>query len=184
MLESSQMNDRPRKDARRPPKLLNAGELWEYSLKALGARAHSISELKTKLKRRAERPEEIDGVVGKLREYGFLDDNRLAETYAAARRDNQGLGKRRVLQDLRKRRISPVAADKAVDQAYSGVDEAQMADQFLQRKFRGKNLPEFLKEAKNLASAYRRLQYAGFSAGASIRVLKRYTSQAEELEEM
>jgi regulatory protein len=184
MLESSQMNDRPRKGARRPPKLLNAEELWAYSLKALGARGQSVSELKTKLKRRAEKPEDIDGVIAKLREYGFLDDSRLAETYAVARRDNQGLGKRRVLQDLRKRRIAPVAADKAVEQAYSGVDEAEMVEQFLQRKFRGKDLREFLKEAKNMASAYRRLQYAGFSAGASILVLKRYTSRAEELEEM
>jgi regulatory protein len=184
VLESCQMNERPGKGARRPPKLLDSEGLWAYSLKALGARAHSISELRTKLKRRAECAEDIDGVVGKLREYGFLDDNRLAETYAAARRDNQGLGRRRVQQDLRKRRISPVTVDKAVDQAYSGVDESEMVEQFLQRKFRGKNLSEFLKEAKNMASAFRRLTYAGFSSGASIRVLKRYTSRAEELEDV
>ena len=182
MLKSGQMNERPGKGARRPPKLLNSEELWAYSLKALGARAHSISELRTKLKRRAERVEDIDGVVGKLREYGFLDDNRLAETYAATRRDNQGQGRRRVQQDLRKRHISPVTVDKAVDQAYSGVDESEMVEQFLQRKFRGKNLGEFLKVAKNMASAFRRLTYAGFSTGVSIRVLKRYSSQAEELD--
>lgn len=178
------MNERPGQGPRRPPKLLSAEELWAYSLKALGARAHSISELRTKLRRRAERPEDIDGVIAKLREYGFLDDSRLAETYAAARRDNQGLGRRRVQQDLRKRRVSPVTVDKAVDQAYSGVDESEMVEQFLQRKFRGKNLSEFLKEAKNMASAFRRLQYAGFSSSTSIRVLKRYTSRAEELEEL
>ncbi len=55
---------------------------------------------------------------------------------------------------------------------------------FLKRKYRGKDLGAFLKEEKNLAAAYRRLRYAGFSSGGSIRALKRYASQADELEGM
>jgi len=35
-----------------------------------------------------------------------------------------------------------------------------------------------------LASAFRKLRGAGFSAGNSIRVLKRYAADAERLEEM
>ena len=58
-----------------------------------------------------------------------------------------------------------------------------MADQLLQRKFRGKILPEFLAEPKNLQAAFRRLRYAGYSSAITIRVLKRYTSRAGEIDE-
>jgi hypothetical protein len=49
---------------------------------------------------------------------------------------------------------------------------------------RGKNLSEYLKEPKNLASLYRKLRVAGFSTPASIRVLKSFSSRADELEEL
>jgi regulatory protein len=59
-----------------------------------------------------------------------------------------------------------------------------LIEAFLKRKYRGKDLGPLLKEEKNLASAFRRLRYAGFSSSESIRVLKRYASRAEELELM
>ena len=54
---------------------------------------------------------------------------------------------------------------------------------FLERKYRGKNLGELLAEQKNLASAFRKLRLAGFSSGTSIRALKRYAAEADQLEE-
>jgi regulatory protein len=57
-----------------------------------------------------------------------------------------------------------------------------LIEDFLKRKYRGKQLGAFLAEEKNLAGAYRRLRYAGFSSGASIRVLKRFAGQPEVLD--
>ena len=57
-----------------------------------------------------------------------------------------------------------------------------LIEAFLKRKYRGKQLGAFLREEKNLAAAFRRLRYAGFSAGASIRVLKRYAQEPEALD--
>jgi regulatory protein len=68
------------------------------------------------------------------------------------------------------------------EKTYQETDETKLIEEFLKRKYRGKKLGEFLGEEKNLAAAYRRLRYAGFPAGASIGVLKRYVRQAEELE--
>jgi regulatory protein len=111
-----------------------------------------------------------------------LDDRRFAESYAAARLENQGLGKMRVLRDLRQRRVAPKLAEQVTEQTYEKTNETELIEQFLKRKYRGKKLGVFLAEEKNLAAAYRRLRYAGFSAGASIRVLKRYASQPEVLD--
>ena len=167
---------------KRKPKLFQNEELLNYAVRALGGRAQSTGELREKLRRRAERAEDVDAVLGKLKELGYLDDKRFAESYAAARLENQGLGKMRVLRDLRQRRIAPQLAEQVTERTYQETDETKLIEDLLKRRYRGKKLGEFLGEEKNLAGAYRRLRYAGFSAGASIRVLKRYARQAEELE--
>lgn len=170
--------------SQRKPKLLDQAGLLNLALRALGSRAHSTGELKEKLRRRAERQEDVDAVLAKLRESGYLNDRRFAENYASARLENQGLGKMRVLRDLRQRRVAPKLAEQVTEQTFQDTNETDLIEAFLKRKYRGKQLGVFLTEEKNLAAAFRRLRYAGFSSGASIRVLKRYAHQAEELESM
>jgi regulatory protein len=168
----------------RPPKLLDREGLMNYAARALTSRALSLNELRDRLKRRAARQDDVAEVVARLKEAGFLNDRKLADSFANWRRENQGLGKARVMSDLMARRIAPAVAKQAVETAYSGVDEVALIESFLARKYRGKNLGELLGEEKYLASAFRRLRGAGFSAGNSIRVLKRYAAEAERLEEM
>jgi regulatory protein len=168
----------------RPLKPLDREGLMSYAARALTSRALSLNELRDRLKRRAARQEDVAEVVAKLKEAGFLNDRRLADSFAGWKRDSQGVGKTRVLRDLMARRVAPAVAREAVDAAYSEVDEAALIEAFLERKFRGKNLGQLLREEKNLASAFRKLRQAGFSAGHSIRVLKRYAAEADRLEEM
>ncbi len=167
--------------ARRTPNLLDADGLFHFAVKALAGRALSIGELRERLRRRAADAGDIDPVIARLKSYKYLDDAQFAESFASVRRDSEGLGKARVLRDLRQRRVAPSVAEKAVNTAYAGFDEAAAVEHYLQRKYRGKNLGEYLAEEKNLAAAYRRLRYAGFSSGVSIRVLKRFASRADEL---
>jgi regulatory protein len=168
----------------RPPKLLDREGLMNYAARALTSRALSLNELRDRLKRRASKQEDVTEVIASLKEAGFLNDRKLADSFANWRRENQGFGKVRVMQDLMARRIAPAVAKQAVESAYSGVDEVALIESFLARKYRGKNLGELLSEEKNLASAFRRLRGAGFSSGNSIRVLKRYAAEAERLEEL
>jgi regulatory protein len=170
--------------AARKPKLLDSEALLDYAGRLLAAKAHSVSELRARLKRRAARPQDLAPVLARLRESGFLDDRRFAESFATWRRENQGLGKGRVLRDLLARRVAPAVAQQAADAAYRGADEVAMIEDFLQRKYRGKDLASLLADEKHLASVFRRLRGAGFSAGNSIRVLKRYAAEADRLEEM
>jgi regulatory protein len=155
-----------------------------YAARALSARAYSISELKTRLKQRAARQEDVEPVLSRLKQAGVVNDRRFAGSFADWRRENQGMGKTRVLRDLMARRVAPAVAKEAVDAAFEGVDEIGMIEAFLKRKCRGKNLGALLQEQKELASAFRKLRGAGFSTGNSIRVLKRYAADAERLEEM
>jgi regulatory protein len=155
----------------------------DYAARALSARAQSLSELRTRLKRRAARQEDVERVLSRLKQAGLVNDRRFAGAFAEWRRENQGLGKSRVLHDLMARRVAPAVAREAVEAAYQEADEVAMIEGFLARKYRGKDLGKLLGERKHLASAFRRLRTAGFSAGNSIRVLKRYASEAEQLED-
>jgi regulatory protein len=97
------------------PKLLDQEGLLNLALRALGGRAHSTGELREKLRRRAERQVDVDAVLAKLKESGYLNDRRFAENYASARLENQGLGKMRVLRDLRQRRVAPKLAEQVTE---------------------------------------------------------------------
>lgn len=168
--------------AKTPPQPLDRDKLLNVALRALGVRAHSTGELREKLRRRARNEGDVEAVLAKVKEAGYLNDRRFAESYAAARLEDQGLGKMRVLRDLRQRRVAPELAAQVTEQTYADTNEADLIEEFLRRKYRGKKLGEFFSEPKNLAAAYRRLRYAGFSAGQSIRVLKRFSNHAEAAE--
>jgi regulatory protein len=168
----------------RTVKPLDADALMAYAARTLAGRAQTSSELREKLKRRAAQREDVEVVIGRLKDAGYLNDQRFAESFAAWRRDNDGLGKTRVLRDLMARRVAPALAAKTADAAFKGADEIAMIEKFLERKYRGRNLGELLAEEKHLASAYRKLRGAGFSVGNSIRVLKRFAAEADRLEEM
>jgi regulatory protein len=168
----------------RTPKPLDLEGLMHYAAQALTARAYTVSELKTRLKKRAARQEDVDVVLARLKDAGVVNDRRFAGSFAEWRRENQGQGKTRVLRDLMARRVAPAVAREAVDVAFEGVDETAMIQAFLVRKYRGKELKALLQDQKHLASAFRKLRGAGFSTGNSIRVLKRYAAEAEQLDEL
>jgi SOS response regulatory protein OraA/RecX len=166
------------------PKLLDEAALKAYAQKLLAGRSLSTAELRERLRRRAQRSSDVGTVIDSLREYGAVDDRRFAEHFAAARKDSRGLGRQRAFSDLLKKRVSSKIAQSAVEQAYAGVDEQKLIEQYLARKYRTLDLRVHLREPKNLAAVYRRLRGAGFRSGPAISVLKRYAAAAEVLEGM
>ena len=169
---------------KKTPKLLELEELKTYAAQALATRAQSSSELRARLRKKAARPEDVEEILAYLKESGYVDDSRFAGAFAEWRKENQGFDKTRVVRDLMSRKVAPAVAQAAVAKAFEGSDEVQLIEDFLARRYRGRNMKEFLAEQKNLASAFRRLRTAGFGASNSIRVLKRYASAAEEIEDV
>ncbi len=112
--------------AERRPKTLDAERLWNYALRALGGRAHSTGELREKLRRRAEKAEDVEATIARLKDSGYLNDQRFAEGYAMSRLSNERFGKTRVLRDLRGRRVAPNLAEKTVGEVYRDVDEGAL----------------------------------------------------------
>ena len=166
----------------RKNRLLEGEALWSYALKVLGGRAHSSGEMKDKLRRRAARLGEVDEVLARLKEHGYLNDQRFAENFAASRLANDKFGRTRVVQDLRQRRVAPAVAERAARQVYQDVKEEALIEEWIRRKYRLAPREHLFQEDKDLAAAYRRLLRAGFRTGDIVRVLKRFAKDPELLD--
>jgi regulatory protein len=161
---------------------LDAASLWEYALKVLAGRAHSTGELREKLRRRAERAEDIDDILSRLKQDGYLDDKRYAESYAAARLSGEKFGRTRVVHDLRQHRVAPAMAERTVEKVYRDVDEVAMIEDWVRRQYRAAEREGLFAAEKDLAAAYRRLTRAGFRSGEILKVLKRFAKNPDLLD--
>ena len=172
------------RSASKEAKRLDLDSLLAYSARVLAARTQTVSELRRKLTRRAALSSDVDDVIRRLKENGYLNDQRFADSFASWRRDNEGFGKDRVIRELVARKVAVETAKRATEKAYAAADELEMICQFLERKYRGKDLATLFREDKHLASAYRRLRTAGFSSSNSVRALRRFASGTSGLVSM
>ena len=162
---------------------MNNDALWNYAARLLSGRALTISELQKKLLGRAENPADVDDVLSRLKQMKVVNDRTFADSFATARRDGSGFGKGRVLRELANRKVPKLVAEAAVTQAYGEVDEVDHAVAFLKRKLRIADPAEYFREPKRLQSAFRKLRYNGFSAGAAVKALRQWSSEADGLED-
>jgi regulatory protein len=168
-----------RKSAK-PREFLNEAGLYGYAVKALGRRMRTEAELRRLMRSRVEPGEHgeavMAGVVARLKEQRYLDDQSFAETYARLRQENQKLGQRRVRQDLRQKGVSANLVEQTVDASYSRTNEETLARAHLERKRIRK--PENEKET---ARVMRRLVAAGFSTGVIFKILRQWDVPDEAL---
>jgi regulatory protein len=159
--------------ANNPRRSLTESELYDFAVRALGRQMRTQAELERLMQSRAEPGERgeaaIVAVLARLREDGYLNDAAYAETYARLRRENEGLGERRVRQSLTRKGVAPEIVGQAVDSSYAHTSEEALARQYLERKHLGK--PENERET---ARTVRRLLAAGFSSGAIYKILRQW----------
>lgn len=166
----------------KPKKLLDLPKLWDYALKSAGARAQSAGQMRTKLRQRAAVAGDVEETLDKLKEYGFLNDERFAENFASARLENDGFGRQRALRDLAQRRVDPSTAAGAVENIYKEKDETALIEAFIRRRYRNADREKLFQEDKDLASAFRRLRVAGFQSGDIVKVLKQFAANPDKLD--
>ena len=166
----------------RTTRRLEAAALWEYALKSLSARAQSTGELRAKLQRRALRPEDVEPTLGRLKDSGYLDDRRYAESFASSRLEGDKFGRTRVIRDLRQHRVAPPLAEESVQKIYQDVDEVLLIEEWVRRKYRAADREHLFEAEKDLAAAYRRLVRAGFRSAEILKVLKRFAKDPELLD--
>src|SRR6202140_5443642 len=104
-------------------------ELYEYVLGALARRMWTVAELKRLMRARIEEAESeyrqtlVEMVIRREKNQGYLNGSQFAASYSSLRRDNQKLGRMRVISELKTRGVHGSVIEKAVEAAYEGVSD-------------------------------------------------------------
>ncbi len=145
------------------------------ALNFLGYRARSEREVRDRLRRFGYGEETVGGVVGRLKELGYLDDEDFARLVAraTARRN----GPRRVSAELRRSGVDAELAQGAVEEQFAGSSESEQARYAAARRY---NRGGSTAEARRV---YGFLMRRGYSAEVCAEVAREYREVSAEAEE-
>lgn len=166
----------------KPP--LDAAGLLEFAVRSLSSKMKSIRDLRRKMSERAEPGEAgevaIEAAILKLKDLGYLSDERFAADYTRMRQENEKFGRRRVQQGLMQKGIAAPLVNETLGKAYDDLDEVELARAYIARKRMKKPEGDREKKQKETAKAMRRLIAAGFSTKSIWKVLREWDSELEE----
>jgi len=140
----------------------------DRAFRLLAVRDRTERELRTRLARAEVSAADIEAVITRLRELGYLDDARFASARARGLVATRGLGPRAVAQKLAQAGVARELAQRAIGDAFEGQDEATLARAALAKKH-----PQAFgsRDPKLRARALRFLIGRGFSPSVAARVL-------------
>jgi regulatory protein len=140
----------------------------DICLSLLAARPRTRSELQKALVKKEISEEVAEQVLGRLDDVGLIDDKAFAEMYVRSRHTYQGIGKRALSMELRRKGVDTDTAAEAV----SAVDEE--AEEERARQLVRKRLPSM--SAADHQAKIRRLvgmlARKGYAQGLAYRVVK------------
>jgi regulatory protein len=158
--------------------------LYEYAVATLSRRMRTVAELKRLFRARVDDADSeygrtlIDLVIRRLKDRGYLNDSQYAAYFSSLRRDNQKLGRRRVVTDLKIKGVHGEVIEKAVNAAFDGISEEKQAREYLRKK---RMMKPAKGDQKATARIFRQLARAGFGSKTIFAVLKKWDVDEETL---
>ena len=124
---------------------------FQHAAKLLASKPRSVAELRERLLERPSTTTEIvETVIARLREYGYLDDDRFAVGYAQWKVKQRPIGRRRLERELTMKKVDRSTAGEALDQVYAETPEEDLIDQAVEKRIRLRGAPKTRAEAKSL----------------------------------
>lgn len=125
-------------------------QTFARAVKLLAAKPRSIEELRERLLEGRTTKSIVELVISRLREYGYLDDERFAFSYASLKVKQRTIGRRRLERDLKFKKVDSSTADEALELVYTETPEEQLIDRAIEKRIRLRGRPKDRKEAKSL----------------------------------
>ena len=117
----------------------------------LAAKQHSVEELREKLSTtRGATKENVEEVIARLSEYGYLDDAKFAQNYASLRLRERPMGRRRLQRDLWLKKVDKQTAEAALDEIFEATPEEDLIDRSIAKRVRLRGKPKTREDAKKL----------------------------------
>ncbi len=166
----------------RPPRVVDAekarARTLQRAVKLLAAKPRSVEELRERLLEKGWADEAaVDYALEKLKEYGYLDDERFAFGFASYRVKQKPVGRQRLARDLQTKKISKETADAALELVYQETPEEELIAQAIDKRVRLRGRPTTRQETKSL---YDHLLRLGFSYDLIIRKVREASDTPEE----
>lgn len=146
---------------------------FQRAVKLLAAKPRSIAELRERLAERCPSKAVIETVIARLREYGYLDDERYALGYASSKVRQQPIGRRRLEQSLARKRVDRSVADEALNQVFAETPEEELLDRAVEKRIRLRGRPKTRAEAKSLFDHLLRQGFPFELVGEKVRAASR-----------
>ena len=125
--------------------------MFQRAGKLLAAKQRSVEELRERLlEGRGATKAVVEEVIERLREYGYLDDARFAQSYASLRVQQRPIGRQRLERDLWLKKIDKPTIEAALDQVFELMPESDLIDRALEKRIRLRGRPKTRAEAKKL----------------------------------
>lgn len=105
---------------------------YDRSLNLVSRRPRSEWELRDYLKRKEYEPEIVDSTIERLKDRGYVDDRDFARRWVDSRRLLKPTSKRRLVQELRQKRVSTEAISEVM--AGDETDERQILRTLVEKK--------------------------------------------------
>ncbi|HEX7956147.1 MAG TPA: regulatory protein RecX [Pyrinomonadaceae bacterium] len=142
----------------------------QRAVKLLAAKPRSVEELRERLLEKGWADEAaVDYALAKLKEYGYLDDERFAFGFASYRVRQKPVGRQRLARDLQTKKVSKETADAALELVYQETPEEELIARAIEKRTRLRGRPTTRQETKSL---YDHLLRLGFSYDLIIRKVR------------
>ena len=144
------------------------------ALHSLGYRARSAHELRERLLRAGYAGETVSGVLARLGELGYLDDEDFARSVV---RDKvrKRYGPRRIYGELRRAGVDEEVAQEVIEEEFAGRSQLEEARAAAQRRY---NMEERSDAQARRVHGF--LMRRGYSAGVSAEIARSYRRETEE----
>jgi regulatory protein len=130
------------------------------AVKLLAAKPRSVGELRTRLLEKLWTNEEIvEGVIEKLKEYKYLDDEQYARDLSMSKLRQKPQGKRRLQRSLASKQLDREVMENAVAEAFEVLPEEQLIDEAIVKRLRLKGKPETREDTKKFYDYLLRLGF-------------------------
>ncbi len=133
---------------------------FDRAVNLLTFKPRSINEMRSRLLEKVWTNEEIvDSVIEKLKKYNYLNDEEFAVSFAASKLRQKAFGKRRLQQDLYRKKIDKVTIEKALQTAFEENPEEELITRAIEKRLRIKGKPETHNERQNFFGYLMRLGF-------------------------
>ncbi|HEY0452939.1 regulatory protein RecX [Actinophytocola sp.] len=145
-----------------------AQQAKDLCLRLLTVRPRTRAELRQALLRKEIEEDVADRVLSRLDEVGLIDDAAFAEVWVRSRHTYQGLGRRALATELRRKGVEESVAAEAVSTVDAEAEE-ERARQLVRKRIRTMTDPDQTARIRKLVGMLAR---RGYSEGLSFRVVR------------